>query len=196
MHVTPLLLSLANYSLPMARHLPADLDPRVRLAIVRAALDILSVVEEPLGSNRSPVIDVYLRNAGVPESVILAGKGYWCAAAVGQWWQDAGLETPLGRADCDVWMRWAKKTGRWSNIPTLGAAVLYGKPGDATHIGLIARVTPLVMSVEGNTTIESGFDRNGIAVTDKIVDPKSDPILGYCQPLPAATLPKPPGSAA
>lgn len=179
------MLQLAEGLLPAARHLPATLELAPRRAIVRAILDLGAVVEEPPGSNRGEVIDAYLRSAGVPESVILAGKGYWCAAAVGQWWEDAGLLTPKGRADCDRWMAWGKQTGRWSNIPTLGAAVLYGKPGDASHIGIVVRVDPLVLSVEGNTTIESGFDRNGIAVALKVVDSKQDPLLGYVQPFPA-----------
>lgn len=185
MIVTPLQLEVAE-GLPAVRHLPRDLDPRIRRAIARAVLDLVAVVEDPPSSNRGDAIDSYLRNAGVPESVILAGRGYWCAAAVGQWWDDAGLAPPpKGRADCDVWMRWGKQTGRWSSIPSLGAAVLYGKPGDASHIGLVARVHPLVLSVEGNTTIESGYSRNGEAVAVKHVNPKSDPILGYVSAFPA-----------
>jgi hypothetical protein len=178
-------LGLATQVMPIAQTLPSTLDGRVQRAIVRAAMDVAAVVEEPLGSNRGPMIDAYLRNAHVPDAVILAGKGYWCAAAVGQWWEDAGLPTPSGRASCDRWMTWAKETRRWSTTPVLGAAVLYGVPGDARHIGLVVRLAPLVLSIEGNTTIESGFDRNGNAVALKIVDPRTDPILGYCLPLPA-----------
>lgn len=178
-------IGLACQVLPIAKRLPSTLDERIRRAIVRAAMDLVAVVEEPLGSNRGAMIDAYLRAAHVPEAVILAGKGYWCAAAVGQWWEDAGLETPKGRASCDRWMEWAKKSGRWSATPALGAAVLYGVPGDARHIGLVARVEPLVISIEGNTTIESGFSRNGIAVSDKLVT-ADDPVLGYCLPFPAA----------
>lgn len=195
MIITQAALSVAVSTLPAVRHLPRETDEKVRRAIARAALDLLAVVEDPPGSNRGPAIDEYLRNAHVPESVIQAGKGYWCAAAVGQWWEDAGLETPKGRASCDNWMTWAKGTGRWSSIPVLAAAVLYGVPGDARHIGLIARTYPLVLSVEGNTTVESGYSRNGIAVSDKVVDPKTDPILGYCHPYPAVPTTMPPRAA-
>lgn len=176
-------LGLATQVLPIAQQLPRSLDERVRRAIVRAVMDLGAVVEEPLGSNRGPVIDRYLRSAQVPDAVILAGQGYWCAAAVGQWWEDAGLPTPSGRASCDRWMAWARATHRWSSTPALGAAVLYGVPGDARHIGLVVRLDPLVLSVEGNTTIEGGFDRNGVAVALKVVEPR-DPVLGYCLPLP------------
>lgn len=178
-------IGIACDVLPIAKQLPLNIDERIRRVIVRAAMDLIAVVETPLNSNRGPEIDAYLRAAHVPDSVILAGGGYWCAAAVGQWWEDAGLTTPPGRAGCDSWMRWAKATGRWSKAPALGAAVLYGVPGDAKHIGLIVRLDPLVLSVEGNTTIESGYSRNGIAVAMKIADPKTDPILGYCLPFTA-----------
>lgn len=175
-------LDIATALLPAARRLPPDTDPRVKRAIVRALMDVVAVVEEPLGSNRGDRIDEYLRNAHVQESEIVAGRGYWCAAAVGQWWADAGLDTPGGRASCDRWMEWAKQTGRWRDGPALGAAVLYGIPGDARHIGLIVRLHPLVLSIEGNTTIEAGFSRNGVAVAMKEVTPGKDKILGYCHP--------------
>lgn len=176
-------IGLACAVLPIAATLPPTLDERVRRAIVRAVMDLAAVVEQPLGSNRGPEVDRYLRAARVPESVIASGRGYWCAAAVGQWWEDAGLVTPTGRASCDAWMKWGRDTNRWSNVPTLGAAVLYGVPGDARHIGLVVRVEPLVMSVEGNTSVE-GNSRNGEVVSMKRVD-SHDALLGYVSPFPA-----------
>ena len=158
--------------------LTPDTSVEVERVIARARADLIAVVEIPLGSNRGLLIDQYNLRAHVP-----AGS-YWCASAVGAWWEDAGLQTPPGRASCDQWMNWAKDTGRWSDKPTLGCAVLYGKPGDANHIGLVVRTLPLVLSIEGNTTIESGFSRTGIAVAVKIVDTHTDPILGYCLPFP------------
>lgn len=180
--------------IPALAYDPLDWVPRtptfLRAVIERARHDIGRVIEQPLGSNRSPVIDAYLRRAGVPESVILAGQGYWCGAAVGEWWSFAGLEVPPGYASCDAWMRWAKETGRWHTEPALGAAVLYGVPGDARHIELIIRThvghEPFVSSIGGNTTIEGAAfskSRNGITVAQKEVNEK-DPVLGYCWPFP------------
>lgn len=189
--MTPQTLAMAEQLLPWVQRLPVGTDDRVRLVIARAMLDLVAVLEEPLGSNRGWMIDEYLQRSGLDQAAITAGKGYWCAAAVGAWYEDAGLVPPKGRASCDRWMEWAKATGRWSTTPVLGAAVLYGKPGDAQHIGLVVRLQPLVLSIEGNTTIESGFSRNGIAVAVKVVDPKTDPILGYCLPFPAAPSPRP-----
>jgi hypothetical protein len=61
----------------------------------------------------------------------------------------------------------------------IGAAVVYGKPGDASHIGVIVRVIPLLLAVEGNTTLD-GFSRNGVAVDLKLVN--TDRVLGYVYP--------------
>lgn len=169
----------------LAPWLPATTDALTRAVIERAMKD-LGICEQPLGSNRSPRIDEYLRASGVPESVIGSGGGYWCAAAVAAWWREAGAETPpSGTADCDVWLRWAKVSKRWSATPSLGGLVLYGKPGDASHIGQIIRTDPVVLSVEGNTTVEgSAFERNGTAVALKRVA-SPDPILGYVTLRPA-----------
>lgn len=192
--ITAATLDLATQLLPICLRAPHGTAKEVRRALARAVMDIGVVLEEPLGSNRGWMIDEYLRRAGVPESEIAAGRGYWCAAAVGAWWEDAGLETPPGRASCDQWMRWAKATGRWSAVPVVGAAVLYGKPGDAQHIGLVGRTHLLVLSIEANTTIEAGFSRNGVGVALKEVTPKTDPILGYCRPFPAEPATPPPAA--
>lgn len=166
-------------TLELARHLPKDTPAAVRALIQRAIADISAVVEEPLGSNRGTIIDEYNRRAGAPLG------SYWCASAVGAWMIDCGFPMPQGYASCDNIMAWGKKTGRWSAVPVLGAMVLYGKPGDASHIGLISRVTPLVLSIEGNTTVEGGSaeqSRNGEAVSQKRVN-SADAVIGYVLPL-------------
>lgn len=169
--------------------LPSNTAPVIRDLIVRASLDI-GITEMPPGSNRSGIIDEYNIRAG--------GKvgDYWCATAMGAWWQDVGLLAPKGYGSCDAWVAFAKETGRWipvGSTPPVGSAVLYGKPGvppDAQHIGLLIRWAPLPITIEGNTTIEGsafGASRNGVAVSVKELT-KTDPILGYCAPLPIANL--------
>ncbi|MBC7841897.1 MAG: hypothetical protein H7099_06280 [Gemmatimonadaceae bacterium] len=168
------MITIAN-----ARHLPKDTPPAIRALISRAIADISAVVEEPLGSNRGPIIDEYNRRAGAPVG------SYWCASAVGAWMIDCGFPMPIGYASCDNIMAWGKKTGRWSVLPALGAMVLYGKPADANHVGLVSRLAPLVLSIEGNTTVEGGSaeqSRNGEAVSQKRVN-SADPVLGYVLPM-------------
>lgn len=170
-----------------ARWLATATPPQVRGLIKRVLLDI-GICEMPPGSNRSGVIDAANIRAGVKVG------SYWCASWLGGCWLDAGLPVPSGYASCDNWMNWAKQTGRWippEGKPPVGSAVLYGKPGDlygkpgdAQHIGGLVRVTPIMASVEGNTTVEGAAfasTRNGIAVSLKEVT-SGDPVLGYVAP--------------
>jgi hypothetical protein len=109
------------------------------------------------------------------------GSGYfWCAAAVATWWKEAGLEIPSGSASCDSWMNWAKKKGYWSQTPIPGAAVLYGKPTDAVHIGIVAQVEAdgSIQTIEGNTSGTKEFSRNGCGVFIK----KPRKYLGFVIP--------------
>ena len=133
-------------------------------------------------NNRRGRIDDMFDNVGLDNQskVQKTGSGYyWCAAAVSTWWQEAGLETPSGGASCDAWMNWGKSKGYWSTKPKIGAAVLYGSPSDAHHIGIVAGVTPngSVITIEGNTS-GGGFSRNGCGVFQKI--PKT--YLGFVIP--------------
>jgi hypothetical protein len=152
--------------------------PAVNLAIAKRALLDVGICEIPPGSNRSGRIDEYALAVGCPVG------SFWCAAAVAAWWRESGAETPLSQGgSCDAWMRWARDTGRWTPRPEIGRAVVYGGPGDASHIGVVVRVQPLLLSVEGNTTLE-GFSRNGVAVDLKLVNTAR--LLGYIDPIPEA----------
>jgi hypothetical protein len=163
----------------LAPWLPLDQPHR---AIAENAIGAVGVCEDPLGSNRGAQIDAWLRRAKVPESLIQSGKGYWCGAAAGAWWLDAGYDVPVAYASCDAWMAWAKRTGRWSKTPIPGAAVLYGTPSDANHIGVVVCTAPLLLAIEGNTSVGGQFSRNGVAVDLKEVNRQR--LLGFVHPLP------------
>ncbi|MDP3401943.1 MAG: hypothetical protein Q8R97_12565 [Brevundimonas sp.] len=148
--------------------------PQLALAVAKRALLDIGICEIPPGSNRSGRIDEYLQAVGSPLA------SFWCAAAVAAWFREAGAKTPPSSAgSCDVWMGWAKLRGLWQATPAIGSAVVYGKPTDATHIGVVVRVTPLLLSVEGNTSFD-GFSRNGVAVDLKFV--RTERVLGYVCP--------------
>lgn len=165
--------------------LGSDVSKDTQRVIRRAMLD-LGIAEMPEGSNRSPRIDEYTRAAGIPESLITTGKAYWCAAWATAMWRECGFETAGFGADgsCDRIMEWAKATLRWSKAPTLGAFILYGVPGDARHIGLVVRLSPL-LTVEGNAAWGGEFTRNGEAVVLRRVRPENTGILGYASLRPA-----------
>lgn len=155
----------------MAGWLPAD-TPLTHRAVVEHALSKVGTWEDQ-GPNRGLAIDEWNQRAGVP-----AGS-YWCASFVAAIWADGGapeLPPTVERSNCDKWMAWALQTHRWTRTPYYGAAVLYGVPGDASHIGVIVRLKPVLCAVEGNTSM-SGFSRNGVAVDFKEVALKR--VLGY-----------------
>lgn len=127
-------------------------------------------------------IDEMFNNVGLDNQAKVQSTGtgyYWCAAAVATWWKEAGLPIPSGGASCDNWMNWGKQNGYWSDTPKIGAAVLYGKPTDADHIGIVAGITPAgnIITIEGNTSGGS-FTGNGCGVFKKI--PKN--YLGFVIP--------------
>lgn len=177
---------------PPCPWLPPDVGVVAEL-VIREAHARVGIREHPVGSNRGPQIDAWLRLAKVPESVILGGNGFWCAAWAGAMWRAGGItELPGGYGDCDVLLRWAQQTRRWSPVPTLAAMVLYGKPGpaghapDAKHVGIVADLEKPYLSFEANTTVEgSTFERNGTAVAMKLID-AHDPVLGYVHVFPLA----------
>lgn len=172
--------------------LPADKDQRTAQVsqLVRRAQRYIGHLEDPLGSNRGPLIDAWLRRGGVSERDIERGRGYWCAAWAGSMWLDSGFPMPPGFASCDQIMNWGKATLRFTrHTPSPGALVLYGPHAlDATHIGLVMRTGGAVMSAEANTTVEgSKLERNGTAIALKLVTPH-DPVLGFVHPFPPEAM--------
>jgi hypothetical protein len=154
-------------------------DLPLRAAIVRRAMADIGI-EETGVKNRSPYIDALLTAAGT------AVGQPWCAAAVRQWYADAGAAVPPhSAASCDVWVAWATQRGCWRPVasgyaPQPGDAVVYGVPGDANHIVVVARTTARGgRSVEGNTSY-AGFEREGIAVDFKPITLSR--VLGYITP--------------
>ena len=142
-------------------------------------------IRAPFNSNRHPTIDTMLRNCGLNNEANFnkTGTGYhWCAAAVTKWWRAAGCDTPPfkittpqgrvldgGAAGCQSWYLWGKTFGYLSDVPVVGAAILYygGKEGRYSHIGIVSSVSPL-RTIEGNTTDPSGgFNRNGVGCFEK-----------------------------
>lgn len=154
--------------------------PALQARVIEVARDAIGICEDPLGSNRAPEIDAYLKRLGVP----LANP--WCAAAVAQWFHDAGAATPPGpgACSCDTWMAWAKEHKLWTSTPAPGYAVVYGKPDplDAQHIGVIARLTPLSLSIEGNRGFGTAT-REGVAVD--LGPTVLTWVLGYVRPVAA-----------
>ncbi len=102
-----------------------------------------------------------------------------CASFAASMWAQQGAPTAGVGHDpsCDRLMQWCVQTSRFSKAPALGAFVFYGVPGDAQHVGIVQRVAPYVMSIEGNAAWGGTFSRNGEAVIARRVD--LGRVLGY-----------------
>lgn len=158
--------------------------PAVNQRIIRLAQADIPILENPVGSNRSPEIDGWAKQWGVP-----LGSA-WCAGWTNEKWLAAGAETPPWDKNnphhhpwiADWWREWALIEGLFSHVPVLGAAVLYGKHGHepAEHIGCcVVAISPILMDFEGNTS-ETGFSREGELTGLKRVN--LDRLIGYIHP--------------
>jgi hypothetical protein len=145
----------------------------LQYAVILRAMKDVGILEVPLGSNRGVRIERYLRRANVPESLIRTGKGWWCAAEVGAVFLDCGIPVPADYASVDSWLPYLAQTR------TIGSAVVYGVRGDGHHIGIIARLSPMVLTIEGNRGF-AGTTNNGVACDIGPMQRKD--ILGYISP--------------
>lgn len=164
--------------------LVGEVGPKVKAAL-DFALQNIGVCEDPVGSNRGPEIDAWADEFGSPRG------SFWCALSVGKARKVGGLWIPSHDVgSCDEWYLQAEQQGLLSQTPYHGAAVLYtnGKTitegrykgrKDAVHIGLVLRLRPVAMSIEGNTTIGK-YDRNGFVQALKEID--ASRVLGYVAP--------------
>lgn len=167
---------------------PSTLPP-INRKIVETMQMRFPILEDPVGSNRSPEIDRMCRRWGVPLG------SPWCALLATDVWFDAGADVPptvpgrrtsAGRerhpAVADWWREWALKEGLFSAVPVVGAAVLYGAGGHepAVHIDVCVSCTaPLLMSFGGNEA-EAGFTREGTLTSHARV--QVDRLIGYVIP--------------
>ena len=162
--------------------------PALNVAIIRRAQKDIPILENPVGSNRSPEIDAMCRKFGVPLA------SYWCALWTSDVWLDSGAQIPpiddhksWHPAKAETWRQWAVATGRFTKTPQLGFAVLFGKGHlpPAHHIGCcVVSTTPLITDLEGNTSL-AGFSTNGELTTLKLVNAAE--LIGYVSPEPLGT---------
>jgi hypothetical protein len=170
-HVSPRL-----WKRPAGWLVPGHNCTELEYRIIERALRDDGLLETPLGSNRNPRIDEYTRRFG------LEPPQYWCAIWVGCMWADAGSLVPKFAPDCDAWIPFVKP---WKERRP-GDAVLYGKPGDARHIGIFAREQEgLILTIEGNRGYHGSKTNNGVAV-DLAPTTRTD-ILGVIHPRVAPT---------
>lgn len=136
--------------------------PKLKPARLRAldhARSYLGVKESPPGSNRGPLIDGWLRQAGV------APGNPWCAAFLSAMFAKAGrVLTFPNRASVGYFEQWARANGYLVARPLKGDVVCYRFDGDdwPDHVGIVERVLALrwrdrvfvgwCQTIEGNTS--------------------------------------------
>src|SRR5690606_87471 len=124
---------------------PANVGARV----VKAAQREVGVLEVPRDSNSGPRVRTYQASTTVP------GSGWpWCMAFVRWCWDQAGAHKNGYRGAYVPHLElWARKAGKLQKKPSPGAAILFDWDGDgvADHTGLVERVTPRLVTIEGNT---------------------------------------------
>ena len=163
---------------------PANVSDNVRRAL-HFALTNIRVRDNPVGSNRGREIDAWARELGA------ALGSFWCPLAVAMARKEGGLWIPSHHAgNCNEWMCQACDVGLFSERPVPGAAVLYTNfqtllTGpyfgllDTVHIGLVLRVNPVLLSIEGKTTLGK-YDRRGWVQTLRKVDRSR--VIGFVLP--------------
>ena len=152
---------------PPARWLNAkNASPLQREIVERALCDDGELESD--GPNRSPYIDQLVRWAGLDPAI--PGGVYWCAIWVARVFADAGAQIPLRFASCDAWLDRMVPLESVPPARRVGAAILYGVPGDAHHVGIIARWPKptkqqlLPLTIEGNRGYAGSATNNGVAV--------------------------------
>jgi len=144
--------------------------------VIAFATTQIGVMEKPLGSNRGPEVDEYLRAAGLDPR---DGSFAWCVAFTHFCYLKAaeklGIENPHIKTAgvLDHWNKAGRKAGviRVTNAQAMADPSLV-KPGslfiiDLTHgnghSGIVAEIANgMLVTIEGNTN--DGGSRNGIGV--------------------------------
>ena len=146
-------------------------------AVLDAARSQLDVRESPLGSNRGPEVDEYVRLTGLEPS----GQFAWCVCFIFFCFNRAakrlGRQNPMIKTAgvLDLWNKAGQKAGvtrvtlaKARNNPALVKpgqifVIDTGRPGGSGHAGLVEQVAGgKLVTIEGNTN--NGGSREGIGV--------------------------------
>ena len=159
-------------------------------AMIASAVSQVGVRESPVGSNRGPEVDLYLRSVGLNP----AGNFAWCAAFVFWLFKEAssstGIANPVPKTAGvrDMWNKIGEKgllrlTPRQAVLhPELvkpGMLFFLGFDGGLGHMGIVRSVQGVQLTtIEGNTTDKTG-SREGIGVFQRSARKIASVNLGF-----------------
>lgn len=168
--------SLFPESLPKSQNPPSKL----MLEALEVAITQDGVREHPLGENRGPMVDVYLRSVGINPEKGDANDRFWCMAFVYWCFQSAAeslnMSNPLPRtAGCVKHWKDAgavrgadriKRNAAYANAALIkpGQIFILDVGGGLGHTGIVERNHGggIFSTIEGNTNTDKGT--NGIGV--------------------------------
>jgi len=129
---------------------------------LEVAISQLGVQEQPIGSNRGPQVDLYIRSVGLDP----AGKHPWCMAFV--YWchsqaaEKIGVQNPMLKTG-GVLLQWQKRKDRYRGLtPQPGDVFIMDYGNGVGHTGIVEKAdNDFVYTIEGNTNDEGsreGFE--------------------------------------
>lgn len=123
----------------------------------------LGVTEIPLGSNRGPQVDQYLRWAHLEPN---AGHYAWCCSFVGWCHNEAGILIPRTAGVAHMWELAAKYR---VVTPTVGCVFVHLEPSGLGHMGFVRDVSQpeRLLSLDGNTNTAGSREGDRVAVKDR-----------------------------
>ena len=104
----------------------------------------------------------------------------WCAVFTTWAYRKAGVKSGTYAVTASVWqaMEWYKNNKRWSEYPTVGAQVIFGRD---VHTGIVIKVTPTeITTIEGNTNDHGSPQGDG--VYERVHNRFDDYVTGYGLP--------------
>jgi hypothetical protein len=162
-----------NNSVPIFKE--PDISQPLLFEALRIATSEVGILEIPLGSNRGPRVDEYIRSVGLEPNL---GSFPWCAAFIYWCFNEAAMNTnqknPLVKT-AGVLDHWKKARSRKlkvitsleaKNNPSIvkpGHIFIISRGSAFGHTGLVKEVIGgKLVTIEGNTNI--GGEREGIGV--------------------------------
>lgn len=147
----------------------------VRAKVLEVAAAEVGTMEDPLGSNRGPKVDQYLRAAGLDPAT---GSYPWCAAFVYWCFQNAAAQLSVPNPaikTASVHTLWAEAGAKGidrispeevAQQPSLvepGVVFVITTSATTGHVGFVKQVDGVILTtIEGNTNL--GGSREGIGV--------------------------------
>lgn len=115
---------------------------------------------ENIGSNTESAVKKFQKTNQLTADGIVGPNKPWCAMFVSWCANKAGIDTSVipKHASCDKGVTWFKNKSKFKTrvsgyTPKAGDIIYFGSASDATHVGIVEKVSnKRVHTIEGNTS--------------------------------------------